>query len=131
MRWVYCAPILSAGIVMQTQFVCMSTQLQWLFHRLIHKTLNINPGTGAFSFFPGDILSPEGRGAAIDVYTDGPAADQTFESRFVARVKTLMTADPDDMAVHQVGAPRAQAAFLINGSFGALGTGALGTFLTY
>ncbi|MCP4689618.1 MAG: MMPL family transporter, partial [Desulfobacterales bacterium] len=64
--------------------------------------------------FLGDILSPDGRVAAIDVYTDKPAGDRMFESRFVDRVNALMALAPDDIAVYHVGAPRAEAAFLAN-----------------
>ncbi len=64
--------------------------------------------------FLGDIISPDGRVAAIDVYTDKPAGDRMFESRFVDRVNALMALAPDDIAVYHVGAPRAEAAFLAN-----------------
>lgn len=64
--------------------------------------------------YVGYLISQDAKSAAINIYTQKPADDPSFEAKFVDQLEGIIETHPQTVDVYHVGTPRANATFLAN-----------------
>lgn len=76
------------------------------------ELLKIKESALSNDHFIGYIVSEDGRAAGINIYTEEPAGDQTFDKRFVEKVSAIIEKYEKGHQIYHVGSPLATYTFL-------------------